>query len=312
MHVSELSWKHVDHPSEVVEVGQEVQVEVLDVDLERERVSLSLKATQEDPWRQFARAHEVGEVIEGRVTKLVPFGAFVELDDAIEGLVHISELAEHHVEKPEDEVRVHDRVPVKIIDIDLDRRRISLSRKQAVAEGAGVPGAEMELEQDEVEAELAAKAASESAGVATEDVSERPESEEELVSAVEEAPELVPEPITPETGASPEDVGEAAPPEEREEAEQTNLMSPDHSPEGREGVTAAEGDKPNMETRIMQEDSDNAPGGVVEEIAAEEAPTTVAEGAETGSETLEPSEEGDEESIESIVEDLKRERGQNQ
>ena len=312
VHVSELSWKHVDHPSEVVEVGQEVQVEVLDVDLERERVSLSLKATQEDPWRQFARAHEVGEVIEGRVTKLVPFGAFVELDDAIEGLVHISELAEHHVEKPEDEVRVHDRVPVKIIDIDLDRRRISLSRKQAVAEGAGTPGAEMELEQDEAESEIAAEAASEGAGVATEDVSVRPETEEELVSAVEEAPELVPEPITPETGVSPEDVGEAAPPEEREEAELTNVMSPDHSPEGREGLTAAEGDKPNMETRVMQEDSDNAPGGVVEEIAAEEEPTTVAEGAETGSENLEPSEEGDEESIESIVEDLKRERGQNQ
>ena len=120
VHVSELSWKHVDHPSEVVEVGQEVEVEVLDVDLERERVSLSLKATQEDPWRQFARAHAVGDVVEGRVTKLVPFGAFVELDDAIEGLVHISELAEHHVERPEDEVNVHDRIEVRIIDIDLD------------------------------------------------------------------------------------------------------------------------------------------------------------------------------------------------
>jgi small subunit ribosomal protein S1 len=312
VHVSELSWKHVDHPSEVVEVGQEVQVEVLDVDLDRERVSLSLKATQEDPWRQFARAHEVGDIIEGRVTKLVPFGAFVELDDAIEGLVHISELAEHHVDKPEDEVRVHDRVPVKIIDIDLDRRRISLSRKQAVAEGAGTPGAEMELEQDDAEAERVAREASEDIGVPPEDVSERPESEAELVSAVEEAPELVPESITPEAGASPEDVGEAAPPEEREQAEQTNMMSPDHSPEGREGLTAAEGDKPNMETRIMQEEPDNAPGEAVDEIAADEEPTTVSEAGETGSETLEPSDEGDEESIESIVEDLKRERGQNQ
>src|SRR5918997_5812392 len=139
VHVSELSWKHVDHPSEVVEVGQEVNVEVLDVDLERERVSLSLKATQEDPWRQFARKHEVGDVIEGRVTKLVPFGAFVELDEAIEGLVHISELAEHHVERAEDEERVHDRIPMKISDIDLDRRRISLSRKQAVAAAATQP-----------------------------------------------------------------------------------------------------------------------------------------------------------------------------
>src|ERR671915_883055 len=138
VHVSELSWKHIDHPSEVVEVGQEVEVEVLDVDLDRERVSLSLKATQEDPWRQFAREHQIGDVIEGRVTKLVPFGAFVEVDDAIEGLVHISELADHHVERAEDEVRVHDQVEIKIIDIDLDRRRISLSRKQALR-GAGAP-----------------------------------------------------------------------------------------------------------------------------------------------------------------------------
>jgi small subunit ribosomal protein S1 len=101
VHVSELSWKHIDHPSEVVEVGQEVEVEVLDVDLERERVSLSLKATQEDPWRQFARSHQIGELIPGRVTKLVPFGAFVRVDDGIEGLVHISELAERHVDIPE-------------------------------------------------------------------------------------------------------------------------------------------------------------------------------------------------------------------
>src|SRR5918995_776978 len=136
VHVSELSWKHVDHPSEVVEVGQEVEIEVLDVDLERERVSLSLKATQEDPWRQFARLHSVGDVIEGRVTKLVPFGAFVEVDEAIEGLVHISELADHHVERAEDEVGVHDKVEVKIIDIDLDRRRISLSRRQAMKSAA--------------------------------------------------------------------------------------------------------------------------------------------------------------------------------
>ncbi|MGB2737327.1 MAG: 30S ribosomal protein S1, partial [Candidatus Nanopelagicales bacterium] len=91
VHVSELSWKHIDHPSEVVEVGQEVTVEVLDVDMDRERVSLSLKATQEDPWQQFARTHATGQVVPGRVTKLVPFGAFVRVDDGIEGLVHISE-----------------------------------------------------------------------------------------------------------------------------------------------------------------------------------------------------------------------------
>ncbi|WP_127932087.1 30S ribosomal protein S1 [Nonomuraea polychroma] len=136
VHVSELSWKHIDHPSEVVEVGQEVTVEVLDVDMERERVSLSLKATQEDPWQQFARTHQIGQVVPGRVTKLVPFGAFVRVEEGIEGLVHISELAERHVEIPEQVVQVGDEIFVKIIDIDLDRRRISLSLKQA-NEGVG-------------------------------------------------------------------------------------------------------------------------------------------------------------------------------
>jgi small subunit ribosomal protein S1 len=131
VHVSELSWKHIDHPSEVVEVGQEVTVEVLDVDMDRERVSLSLKATQEDPWQQFARTHQIGQIVPGKVTKLVPFGAFVRVDDGIEGLVHISELAERHVEIPEQVVQVGKDVMVKVIDIDLDRRRISLSLKQA-------------------------------------------------------------------------------------------------------------------------------------------------------------------------------------
>jgi len=131
VHVSELSWKHIDHPSEVVEVGDQVTVEVLDVDMDRERVSLSLKATQEDPWQQFARTHRIGQVVPGKVTKLVPFGAFVRVEDGIEGLVHISELAERHVELPEQVVQVGADIFVKVIDIDLDRRRISLSLKQA-------------------------------------------------------------------------------------------------------------------------------------------------------------------------------------
>lgn len=131
VHVSELSWKHIDHPSEVVEVGQEVTVEVLDVDMDRERVSLSLKATQEDPWQHFARTHQLNQVVPGKVTKLVPFGAFIRVDEGIEGLVHISELAERHIELPEQIVQVGDELFVKVIDIDLERRRISLSLKQA-------------------------------------------------------------------------------------------------------------------------------------------------------------------------------------
>jgi small subunit ribosomal protein S1 len=137
VHVSELSWKHVDHPSAVVQVGDEVTVQVLEVDRERERISLSLKATQQDPWQEFAATHRVGELVYGRVTKLVPFGAFLQVGDGIEGLVHISEMAHHHVDSPDQVVQPGEELWVKIIDIDLQRRRISLSIKQA-AEGGEV------------------------------------------------------------------------------------------------------------------------------------------------------------------------------
>ncbi len=140
VHVSELSWKHVDHPGSVVQVGDEIEVQVLEVDLDRERISLSLKATQQDPWQEFAGNHRVGELVYGRVTKLVPFGAFVQVGDGIEGLVHISEMSAHHVDLPEQVVTPGEELWVKIIDLDLQRRRISLSIKQA-AEG-GVVAAE--------------------------------------------------------------------------------------------------------------------------------------------------------------------------
>ncbi len=140
VHVSELSWKHVDHPGSVVNVGDEIEVQVLEVDHDRERISLSLKATQQDPWQEFADAHRVGELVYGRVTKLVPFGAFVQVGEGIEGLVHISEMSAHHVDLPEQVVTPGEELWVKIIDLDLQRRRISLSIKQA-AEG-GVVAAE--------------------------------------------------------------------------------------------------------------------------------------------------------------------------
>jgi small subunit ribosomal protein S1 len=133
VHVSELSWKHVDHPQEVVSVGQEVDVEVLDVDLERERVSLSLKATQEDPWKEFERTSQAGAVITGTVTKLVPFGAFVRVAQGIEGLVHISEISNEHVDAPESVLSVGQEVQVKVIDVDVARRRVSLSMRQVSA-----------------------------------------------------------------------------------------------------------------------------------------------------------------------------------
>jgi small subunit ribosomal protein S1 len=147
VHVSELSWKHVDHPQEVVSVGQEVEVEVLDVDLDRERVSLSLKATQEDPWKEFERTSQAGSVITGTVTKLVPFGAFVRVAQGIEGLVHISEISHEHVDSPESVLQVGQEVQVKVIDVDVQRRRVSLSMRQ-VASAPPKPR-EIEVEKEE-------------------------------------------------------------------------------------------------------------------------------------------------------------------
>ncbi len=193
VHVSELSWRHVEHPSEVVSVGEEVEVEVLDIDLERERVSLSLKATQEDPWKEFERKHQAGEIIEGSVTKLVPFGAFVRVADGIEGLVHISELSESHVESAEEVVQTGDQVRVKVVDVDVSRRRISLSIRRVGGEAVAAPEIEPEIEPEPepepeaAEAPAEAEAEPEAAEPAPEEAEEAPaeaeaEGEEEEIS----------------------------------------------------------------------------------------------------------------------------------
>ena len=169
VHISELSWNHVNHPSEVVKVGQEIEVEVLDVDLKRERISLGLKQTTEDPWRQLVKKYPIGAIVEGTVTKLVTFGAFVDLGEGIEGLVHISEMAKQHVDDPSQVCQVGEKVQVKVMDIDVDRRRISLSMKSA-AETLGVEVEVRPLVSEEKEAEAAAEesAKSEAAEVAEE------------------------------------------------------------------------------------------------------------------------------------------------
>src|SRR6201994_1312050 len=130
IHISELSWSHVNHPSEVLEIGQTVSVQVLDIDRERQRTSLGLKQTQTDPWQQVLESYQEGDVVEGRVTKVVTFGAFVEILPGVEGLVHISELAQHHVENPREVVSQGQPVNVKIIEVDGERRRLSLSLKR--------------------------------------------------------------------------------------------------------------------------------------------------------------------------------------
>jgi small subunit ribosomal protein S1 len=134
VHVSELSWQHVNHPGEVVNVGDEVTVKVLEVDHDRERISLSIRQTSQDPWEKFAGEVEVGSILDGAVTKTVPFGAFVSVGEGVEGLVHVSEIALHHVESPELELSIGQQVRVKVTEIDADRRRVSLSLKQALPE----------------------------------------------------------------------------------------------------------------------------------------------------------------------------------
>jgi small subunit ribosomal protein S1 len=222
VHVSELSWKHVDHPSEVVSVGQDVDVEVLDVDLERERVSLSLKATQEDPWREFERKHQTGEVIGGAVTKLVPFGAFVRVGEGVEGLVHISELSEQHVESPDQVVQVGDNVRVKVVDVDVTRRRISLSIKRVAEEPELVPEPEIGAgASEEVAAEMVPEPGQLETSEVLEDALARgDESSQEVFEATVE-----PEPVAPEEAAihpvpEPASEPEETPAEAEAEAEE--------------------------------------------------------------------------------------------
>jgi small subunit ribosomal protein S1 len=250
VHVSELSWKHVDHPSEVVAVGQEVEVEVLDVDLERERVSLSLKATQEDPWKEFERKYKAGEVIPGQVTKLVPFGAFVRVSQGIEGLVHISELSHEHIDTPESVLSVGDEVQVKVVDVDVSRRRVSLSMRQ-VTPAPPKPTTEIEVEPEpdrgsaealvttvqvpqavldavaeadatQAEAPAAEETQAQPEGMAATDTAptEAPAPVEEPAVAAEPAP-AAEEPSAPEASAAPE-ATDAAPPEAQEEAPATD------------------------------------------------------------------------------------------
>jgi small subunit ribosomal protein S1 len=130
IHISELSWSHVNHPSEILAIGDTVKVKVLDIDRDRQRISLGLKQTQEDPWQRIVDTYNVGDELAGKVTKVVTFGAFVEILDGVEGLVHISELAPHHVESPREIVHPGDEIRVKILEIDSERRRLSLSAKR--------------------------------------------------------------------------------------------------------------------------------------------------------------------------------------
>jgi small subunit ribosomal protein S1 len=209
IHISELSWSHVNHPSEVLEIGQTVNVKVLDIDRERQRISLGLKQTQSDPWQQVLDHYGEGDVVEGRVTKVVTFGAFVEILPGVEGLVHISELANHHVENPREVVSQGDPVNVLILEIDGDRRRLSLSLKRVEEGAVPVPRADGGESVHSMPDLRLSEEAFPSSGAVAEDVEVAPEAGDEIVegSLVSEEADEAPE---AEAGAEVDDEAEPA------------------------------------------------------------------------------------------------------
>ena len=130
VHLSELSWEHIDHPREVLEVGQEINVKVINVDREKKRIGLSVRALQEDPWRARVEKYSVGQLVEGVITRLTKFGAFARLEGDIEGLIHISEIAEHRIEHPKEVLKEGEVKSLRVIRIDPDQHRIGLSLRK--------------------------------------------------------------------------------------------------------------------------------------------------------------------------------------
>jgi small subunit ribosomal protein S1 len=276
IHISELSWSHVNHPSEILNIGDTVQVKVLDIDRDRQRISLGLKQTQEDPWQRIVDTYNVNDELAGKVTKVVTFGAFVEILDGVEGLVHISELAPHHVESPREIVHPGDEIRVKILEIDSERRRLSLSAKRVEDQilpvsrpGEPAPAARAVEEEtaevaDAPEAEAPVAAEAPAAEVVQEvapepeaEVVEAPEVEasSEVIETTPEAPEAAQEPVveTPEEPvaeavealeevAAPEvvDAPETAQEPEVAEASETTAEAPETSAEVAEPPAAPE------------------------------------------------------------------------
>ncbi|NLV71564.1 MAG: 30S ribosomal protein S1 [Actinobacteria bacterium] len=249
IHISELSWSHVNHPSEVLTIGQKVDVRVLDIDRERQRISLGLKQTQKDPWQQVFENRQVNEIVHGKVTKLVSFGAFVEIEEGVEGLIHISELAQHHVEDPSEIVRPGQEVNVKIIEIDPDRRRLSLSLKRLEPEyrihedafvdeeEEGEAGEEY-LEAEGVEAEEGS-ADTESPAAEASAYEEEPAEEEPADAALEAADEEEISAATAEEAAETEAVAEVETAESEAPTEPEAVAEPE-APTEPEAEAAAE------------------------------------------------------------------------
>jgi len=131
IHLSELAWTKINHPSDLLKVGDKIEVQVLSIDRDRERIALSLKRTQPEPWTTVEQRYQVGQLVTGKITKLASFGAFARLEDSIEGLIHISELADRRIQHPKEVVKEGDRLTLRVLRIDAARRRLGLSLKKA-------------------------------------------------------------------------------------------------------------------------------------------------------------------------------------
>ena len=131
IHISEMSWGRITNPREILKEGDEVEVVVLDVNKEKGKISLSLKNVTPNPWLSAADKYPAGSIVEGKVVRMVPFGAFIELEPGVDGLVHISQIANKHVVKPEDELKIGDVIKVKVLEVNTEAKKISLSKKEA-------------------------------------------------------------------------------------------------------------------------------------------------------------------------------------
>lgn len=150
VHISELSWQRIKHPSEVVNVGDTIEVTVKDVDFEKKKISLTYKKAEDNPWEILKRDYNVGDVVDAVIVSMTTYGAFARVIPGIDGLIHISQIADHHVEKPSDELKIGEEVKVKIIEIDFDRKRVSLSiraLKEADAPAEEEAGEEQQAEE---------------------------------------------------------------------------------------------------------------------------------------------------------------------
>ena len=157
IHVSELSWKRVKHPSDVLTIGQEVEVTVKAIDLEKHKISLGYRKEEDNPWTKFTTNYNVGDVVTVKVVSMTTFGAFANIIDGVDGLIHISQISNHRVEKPEDELKIGQEVEAKIINVDADKKRISLSIRALLPEEV-VEEAPVEEAAEEVVEEVAAPA----------------------------------------------------------------------------------------------------------------------------------------------------------